>query len=258
MKITVLTENTAGRNCLAEFGLSYLIDADKKVLFDTGNSDVFMQNAERLKVSLNDVDAVVLSHGHWDHGNGLKFFGNKPLLTHPDSFQKRYNKKDNRYVGLDQTYEELLVNYKVITSREPYEISPEIIFLGEIPRINDFEASHTHFTLEDGKDDYVIDDSGLVVMTSNGLVVITGCAHSGVCNMVEYACKVAGNDKVLAVMGGFHLKADNEVTHKTIEYLKAKGVDRIYPAHCTSFPALAAFNREFKFFQVLTGDFFYF
>lgn len=258
MKITVLTENVAGRNCLAEFGLSYVIDADKKVLFDTGNSDVFMENARRLKVSLSDVDMVVLSHGHWDHGNGLKFFGDNTLLTHPDSFCKRYNKKDNRYVGLDKSIEELSQNYKIVKSKGPFQISPEITFLGEIPRINNFEAQHTYFTLEDGTDDYVMDDSGLVVQTSNGIVVITGCAHAGICNTVEYACKVAGTQKILAVFGGFHLKNDNDLTQKTIDYLKMKGVERVHPSHCTSFPALAAFSREFKFFQVLTGDFFYF
>ncbi len=258
MKLTVLTENVAGRNCLAEFGLSYLIDADKKILFDTGNSDVFIINAARLKVSLNDADMVVLSHGHWDHGNGLKYFGNKTLLTHPGSFQKRYNKKENRYIGLDSSFEELKEKYRIITSSVPFQISPEITFLGEIPRENDFEANQTYFTLEDGSDDFVMDDSALMVKTHDGLVVITGCAHAGICNTVDYACKVAGTDKVLAVFGGFHLKSDNEITHRTIEYFKQKGISRVYPSHCTAFPALTAFSREYKIFQVLTGDFFYF
>ncbi|HEX3009227.1 MAG TPA: MBL fold metallo-hydrolase, partial [Bacteroidales bacterium] len=206
----------------------------------------------------NEVDMVVLSHGHWDHGNGLKYFGGKTLLTHPGSFRRRYNRKDGRYVGLDQTHEELLANYRVITSRAPFEVSPAITYLGEIPRNNDFEAKHTYFSLDDGSDDFVMDDSALMVRTSNGLVVITGCAHAGICNTVEYACDVAGTDKVLAVFGGFHLKGDNEITRKTIDYFKAKGIERVYPSHCTSFPALTAISREFKFFQVLTGDFFYF
>lgn len=258
MKITVLAENVAGHNCLAEFGLSYLVEADKKVLFDAGNSDVFMINAQRLNISLNDSDMVVLSHGHWDHGNGLKFFGDKPLLTHPGSFRKRFSRRDNRYVGLDSSIDELSSRYQVITSKEPYAISPEITFLGEIPRINDFEARSTYFAFADGSDDFVTDDSGLMIRTGKGLVVITGCAHSGVCNMVEYACRLSGTNKVLAVFGGFHLKNDDEITQKTIAYLKEKGVEKVYPSHCTAFPALAAFNREFKIYQVLTGDYFYF
>lgn len=258
MKITVLSENVAGRNCLAEFGLSYLVDADKRILFDTGNSNVFLINAERLGISLSEVDMVVLSHGHWDHGNGLKYFGNKTLITHPASFSKRYNKKDNRYVGIDRTQKEILETYHLITSKIPFSISPEITYLGEIPRRNDFEAKHTYFTLQDGTEDFVMDDSGLVVNTGKGLVVITGCAHAGICNTVEYACEVAGSDKVLAVFGGFHLKNDDDITAKTIAYLKDKGVERVCPSHCTAFPALAAFSREFKIFQVLTGDFFHF
>jgi 7,8-dihydropterin-6-yl-methyl-4-(beta-D-ribofuranosyl)aminobenzene 5'-phosphate synthase len=75
---------------------------------------------------------------------------------------------------------------------------------------------------------------------------------------VEYACEVAGTDKVSAVIGGFHLKNDTEVIRKTIDYLKGKGVKHIHPSHCTSLPALAAFHREFNIFQVLTGDYFYF
>jgi 7,8-dihydropterin-6-yl-methyl-4-(beta-D-ribofuranosyl)aminobenzene 5'-phosphate synthase len=258
MKLTVLTENVAGRNCLAEFGLSYLIEADKKILFDAGNSDVFLINAQRLGISLDDVDMVVLSHGHWDHGNGLKYFGNKKLLTHPDSFSKRYNKKDNRYVGLDNSYSELSEKYTILLSDKPFQISPEITFLGEIPRSNDFESGQTHFILENGDADFIADDSALMVQTTHGIVVIAGCAHSGICNTVEYACAVAGTNKVYAVIGGFHLKSDQEVTLKTIEYIKKKGIERVYPSHCTAFPALAAFSREFRIFQVLTGDYFYF
>lgn len=80
MKITVLTDNAPGRECLSEFGLSYLVEADKKILFDTGSSDVFLKNAERLNISLDDLDAIVLSHGHWDHGNGLRFIRDKQLI----------------------------------------------------------------------------------------------------------------------------------------------------------------------------------
>lgn len=258
MKLTVLTDNVAGRNCLAEFGLSYLIEADKKVLLDTGNSDVFRINASRLNLSLDDVDAVVLSHGHWDHGNGLKHFGNKPLITHPASFSRRYNKKDNSYIGIDQSFEDLSGRYRLIISQGLHEISPEITFLGEIPRKNDFEARHTHFMFEDGSDDYVLDDSALMIRTSNGLVIVSGCAHAGICNTVEYACEVAETNKVSAVIGGFHLKNEPEITQKTMEYLKRKGVKHIHPSHCTSLPALAAFHREFNIFQVLTGDYFYF
>jgi 7,8-dihydropterin-6-yl-methyl-4-(beta-D-ribofuranosyl)aminobenzene 5'-phosphate synthase len=258
MKLTVLTENVAGKNCLAEYGLSYLIEADKRILFDVGSSNVFLENANRLGISLNTIDWVVLSHGHWDHGNGLKYFQEKPLLTHPAAFQKRFRKKDKGYIGLAFSKDELLVDYSITLSKTPYNISPEIIYLGEIPRKNNFESKDTLFITEDGKDDFVPDDSALVVRTSKGLVVVTGCAHAGICNTVEYACEVAGTNVVQAVFGGFHLRNDAAVTQKTIQYLKQKGVLHVYPTHCTSFPALVRFSQEFKIYQVLTGDYFYF
>lgn len=257
MKLTILTENVAGRNCLAEYGLSYLLEADKRVLFDTGSSDVFITNASRIGVSLNSVDLVVLSHGHWDHGNGLKFFEGKPLLTHPDAFVKRFRKRDMSYIGLDSSFDSLEKKYKIIATREPYEISTEILYLGEIPRKNDFESQETAFVFEDGSEDFVADDSALVVKTSKGLVVITGCAHAGVCNTIEYACSVTGINTVQAVFGGFHLRNDGEITQKTIQYFKNKGIVNVYPSHCTSFSALASFSKEYKIFQVLTGDYFY-
>lgn len=258
MKITVLTENAAGHQCLAEYGLSYFIEADKKILFDTGSTDVFRINAERLKLQISNADMVVLSHGHWDHGNGLQHLGSKPLLCHPAAFSKRYRKRDNSYIGLSQTKEEIESAYSLTLSEKPYTISPEITFLGEIPRLNDFEAQETHFRFEDGSDDFVADDSALAITTSKGLVVITGCAHAGICNTVDYARKVTGISIVHAVFGGFHLRNDGIQTQKTIEYLKDLEISYIYPTHCTALPALISFSKVFKIYQVVTGDFFYF
>src|SRR5512145_1669245 len=106
MKITVLNDNAPGKGCLAEFGLSYLIEADRSVLLDTGITDIFIQNAVRLNISLDDVDTIVLSHGHYDHGNGLQYLRAKKLICHPDVFMRRYNKKDNSYIGLNFTEED--------------------------------------------------------------------------------------------------------------------------------------------------------
>ena len=258
MKITILNDNAPGRNCLAEYGLSFLVEADKKILFDAGATDVYLQNAKILGISLNDIDSIVLSHGHWDHGNGLKYISGPQLICHPDVFKRRYNKKENRYIGLNQSQRELESRFKIITSREPYKISPQIYFLGEIPRINDFEAKSTYFYHEGGQEDFVPDDSGLAVITASGIVVISGCAHAGICNTIEYAKKVTGISVVSAVIGGFHLRTNNEQTQKTIEYFKASGIKDIYPTHCTGLPALAQFYNAFETYQVLAGDYFNF
>jgi 7,8-dihydropterin-6-yl-methyl-4-(beta-D-ribofuranosyl)aminobenzene 5'-phosphate synthase len=258
MKISVLNDNAPGKQCLSEYGFSLFIEADKRILFDTGHSDVFLQNAKRLNISIDTIDCIALSHGHWDHGNGLQHLDRGTLVCHPKVFMERYNRKDNRFIGLSITREEAARKFNLILSSEPYEISSSIIFLGEIPRLNAFESQSTYFEDAEGKEDFVPDDSALVIKTLKGLVVISGCAHAGICNTTEYARKVTGIDKVHAVFGGFHLRNDKEQTLETIKYLSDLKVEKIYPSHCTSLPALSLFYQAFGIHQVLTGDYFYF
>jgi 7,8-dihydropterin-6-yl-methyl-4-(beta-D-ribofuranosyl)aminobenzene 5'-phosphate synthase len=90
MKISVLTDNQPGSHIPAEHGLSYLIEYDgKKFLFDTGQSDMFLRNAEAMKISLTNIDMVILSHGHFDHGNGLGYLSGSNMIFHPGCFGKR-------------------------------------------------------------------------------------------------------------------------------------------------------------------------
>jgi len=258
MKLTVLNDNAPSDICASEHGLSYLVEADKAILFDTGASDLFLKNAALLNLDLNLVDTVVLSHGHWDHGNGLKYIENKRLITHPDSFQKKYRKKDYSYIGLPLSKDETNNKFELITTKKPYQISEQITFLGQIPRLNDFEAKNTSFVLEDGTDDFVQDDSALAIKTDKGLIVVSGCAHSGICNIIDYAINVTGVKNIYGVIGGFHLKKNNKQTKQTINHLKKLNVKKIYPSHCTTLPALAAFHQTFNTKQVLSGDTIYF
>lgn len=260
IQITVLNDNLAGRKLLAEHGFSFYIEAnDAKVLLDTGFSEVFKKNAEALNIDLSKRDAIVLSHGHWDHADGLRFIKGGKLITHPGVFIKRYHGlRDNAYVGMELSKEKISEKFDLLLSRQPVWISKSVVYLGEIPSSNDFERKSTAFSKTDGSEDYIMDDSALAINTTRGLVVISGCAHSGICNTVEYACKVFGEDKVLAVMGGFHLKHANEITLKSISYLKDKGIENVIPSHCTAFPALQKFAEVFTFNQVKTGDVFKF
>lgn len=255
MKITVLTENVAGGKFLAEHGLSYLIEIDgEKILFDTGHSDVFLKNANLLGIDIeNEVKTVVLSHGHWDHGDGLRFIKNKKLITHPVSFSKRFGKSDRRPVGLSFSKEEIQKRFTLTETINHYQISANLFFLGEIPRLNDFESQATSFEFENGDDDFVPDDSALVAVVNNELVVITGCSHSGICNICEQAKKVTGISKIKAVIGGFHLINQNRQTMETVEYFKNNQVEKLYPSHCTQLPALVAFYNSFGIGQVKTG-----
>ncbi len=254
MKITVLNDNFAGKKCGAEHGLSLLVEADKKVLYDAGPSDIFLKNAQILGANLDDVDFVVLSHGHWDHGNGLKYLKNKKLVCHPDCFIKRYRKKDGHYNGLQMTLEEAKKNFELILSKGPYNISEKIIFLGEIPRTNGFEAKKTDFCREGKKEDFIMDDSALAIKSEKGLIIVSGCSHAGICNIIEHAKKVSGMEKVYAVIGGFHLEAAGEATLRTIDYFKKERIEKVYPSHCTELPALSRFYEAFNVSQTHSGD----
>ena len=255
MKIIVLTENCAGSGFLAEHGLSYLIEHEgRKILFDTGHTDIFIKNANTLGIDVQkEVETVVLSHGHWDHGDGLRYIDNKTLITHPGAFIKRFRKKNNLNIGLKLSKREIQQKFKLILKDKPYYISDKIIFLGQIPRLNDFESKTTNFLDESGQPDFVIDDSAIVVIQNNELIVITGCSHSGICNIIEYAIKVTGVKNVRTVIGGFHLKDNNLQTKYTKDFFKKKGINKIYPSHCTELPALVAFYEDFNTEQLKTG-----
>ncbi len=255
MKLTVLTENVAGGKFLAEHGVSYLIEHQgKKILFDTGHSDVFLKNAKRLHIDLQkDIETVVLSHGHWDHGNGLQYLSHKTLITHPNSFIKRFRKGEKTNIGLAVTKEELMAKFNLNITAKPFYISDSIIFLGEIPRINNFEAQNISFEDENEILDFIPDDSALAIIQQEQLHIITGCSHSGICNIVDYARKITGIDSVKTVIGGFHLKQNDEQTQKTIQFFKSNKIENIYPSHCTQLEALCAFSEKFKLQQVKSG-----
>jgi 7,8-dihydropterin-6-yl-methyl-4-(beta-D-ribofuranosyl)aminobenzene 5'-phosphate synthase len=255
MKISVLTDNAPGSKTLSEHGLSYLIEHDGQIiLFDTGQSDLFMHNARIMGIDLTTVTHIVLSHGHYDHGNGLKSLNNGKLVCHPGAFTDRYRKRDHSYIGLNMSEPEIKQKFELHTSSAPYNISNNITFMGEVPRISDFESDTTPFEFDNFEPDFVMDDSGVVLQTPNGIFVVTGCGHAGVVNTLEHAQHITGDKRIWGIMGGFHLKEENRQTRETIKYLKDKNVKHIIPSHCTALPALAAFYNAFGIEQVKTGN----
>lgn len=259
MTISILTDNHAGVWTIAEHGLSYLIEYDnKKLLFDAGQSDLFLRNAAIMNISLTDIDLTILSHGHFDHGDGLWNLPGGSLLCHPGCFVKRYRKADNSYIGLSKTKSELSGKFELLISADPYKITEKIYFLGEIPRLTDFESQTTGFTFDDGFPDFVVDDSALMMLGDEGLFVVTGCGHAGIINTLEYAKNITGEKRIFGIMGGFHLKENNRQTKETIRYLKGNNVKHVIPSHCTDLPALSAFYESFRLKQVKTGDVFKF
>ncbi len=253
VKITFLVDNSEGPGCGAEHGLSILIEADSKILFDAGQSSLFLKNAGNLNLDLGNIDLAVLSHGHYDHGDGFMHFAGHRLVCHPECFTRRFREKNGTYIGLKydrQTAEKL---FKLTLSAHPFKLSETMTFLGQIPRLNDFEAKQTTFYLEDGQPDFVPDDSAMVIKTSHGIIVIAGCSHSGICNIVEYARKVAGVDKVVAIIGGFHLKDCSPAIEPTVEYLKKIDAGLLMPCHCVDMSVIQYLHTIFPWQPVFAG-----
>lgn len=249
MRFVVLVDNNKNGICGIEEGLSVYFDVNgKKILLDTGSSDLFIKNAELLNINLNEVDTVVLSHGHWDHGNGLKQIQGRKVILHPDSFTDRYSVSRNmQYAGLNQELDEMSEKFDVIQSREPYVICDSVYFLGQIPRIVDFEGEGNLSTVLDPQTeekDLTLDDSGIVIRTEGGSIVVSGCAHAGICNTIEHAKQVAKDDRVLAVIGGFHLRKPDDKVMKTMQYFVDNKIQTLYMGHCNSDEVIQEFERQ--------------
>ena len=265
-KISILCEDQArmgykDKTFLAQHGFSVFIEAGRRILFDTGASDVFLHNAALFGIDLHTTDLIVLSHGHWDHADGLKALCETSsskfrLLAHPGVFADRH-KASGEYNGIGPPREEIEDIYDLVLSPVPYRITEEIYFLGEIPRKNDFEAKKTDFYYEQKGEtfpDFILDDSALAIITRKGLVIVSGCSHAGICNIVEYARKVTGQDRLHAVLGGFHLLGNPVQLERTIEFFKVNRVAHLYPMHCTDLPAMTRFYQEFGIEKLCAGD----
>ncbi len=266
IKVSILCEDQAkmgfrDKIFLAQHGLSIFVEADRRILFDTGATDVFIHNAGLLGIDVCTADWIVLSHGHWDHADGLRAFPEESvakvkLIVHPNAFVDRRN-ASGRYNGMFYSQEIMAQKFDLVLSKNPYQLTDRIYFLGEIPRINDFEAQKTEFFyLNEGDKfpDFILDDTALAIETQKGLVIITGCSHAGICNIVEYARQATHQSKVFAVMGGFHLLGDRVQLLKTIEYFKQNPVDHLYPMHCTDLASLSEFHRAFGIQKLCAGD----
>jgi 7,8-dihydropterin-6-yl-methyl-4-(beta-D-ribofuranosyl)aminobenzene 5'-phosphate synthase len=265
IKISILCEDQAkmgymDKIFLAQHGFSVFIEAEKNILFDTGSTDVFISNAALFGIDLNATDLIVLSHGHWDHTNGLKALHakgiKKKLLVHPGAFVDR-RKATGEYNGILYNREEMAEKFDLTLSKEPYQITSSIYFLGEIPRVNDFEAQKTTFFYMNENErlqDFIMDDTALAIATENGLVIVAGCSHAGICNIVEYAKKVCNQDKIHVVLGGFHLLGNSDQLEKTVEYFLKNPVEHLYPMHCTDLPSLSKFYETFRIKKLCAGD----
>ncbi|MGL4694552.1 MBL fold metallo-hydrolase [Enterococcus larvae] len=263
MKLTVLVDNNVyiDHYYYGEPALSFFIeDEEEAILFDTGYSHIFFENAKKLGIDLTRSNRLVLSHGHNDHTGGLVhidtlFTQQKPeIVAHPLTFFPK--RAEEGAIGSPESAEKLQQNYTLTLSKEPLAISKNITFLGEIPQLVDFEprqqVGETKLT-DTYTADYVLDDSALVFTGKDGIYIITGCSHSGICNICEYAKKVTGINKIMGVIGGFHLFDEDEQLEKTIQYFKENNIPELFPCHCVSFAAKSAIHQEIPIGEVGVG-----
>lgn len=263
MKLKVLVDNNTyiDQYYCGEPAVSYYIeDEDTKLLLDVGYSDLFLKNIEKFELDMEEINTIVISHGHDDHTRGLKYYFEKnnnndiSIIAHPDAFKEKVlNELKICSPILEKNLKE---KCKLILSKEPIKISKNIIFLGEIPQINDFEKRKVigkQLTNSSLEDDYVLDDTAIAYKSENGIYIITGCSHSGICNIIEYAKKVCNDNRVLGVIGGFHLFDVNEQLIKTIDYMKQNNLEELYPCHCTSFSARAEMYKSLPVREVGVG-----
>lgn len=263
LSLRVLVDNTTltDRYFQGEPGFScFLSCGNKRILFDTGYSDAFLTNAGRMGINLLELEYVVLSHGHIDHTGGmaalLKAYleasiEERPhrtpsVIAHPHCFYPRPVPSAGD-VGCPVDETKLLHRFPVMTSTKPFWLNTDLVFLGEIDRISavipDREKRRTVVTPDGPQDDKLLDDSALVYVSDAGLVIVTGCTHAGVPNLVEHAKKVTGEDRIRDIIGGFHLKESDIATMSaTVEYLHEIRPAALHPCHCTSLAAKIALS----------------
>lgn len=262
--ITILVEDTIDKRkkalgMLAKHGLSILINRIKpqtSILMDTGqSSDILLHNMKMLDLALDKLDIIFLSHGHYDHTGGLLGIYNKikrniPIIAHPDVFRPKFKTTPHlKYIGCPSRLAQIELNTNVLSSRNPVPIADGIITTGEVQRTTSYEKPKGFWTVKNEifVEDMLVDDQALILNIENkGLVILSGCAHSGIINTIRHAQILTGVKKVHAVIGGYHLKNSSEETIcKTLEDLVKINPAFIYPCHCTGSKNVQRLSRFF-------------
>lgn len=263
IKLTILCENTVEKaspfGLLGEYGFSCLIETDQgNYLFDTGGGLTISNNAERLGIDLKQLNAIILSHGHLDHTGGLKQVleqtGPINVHAHPDLFSTRFSSHGAvpRDISIPWNRQDL-ESYGAIfhLSTAPVHLSQNIVLSGCVPKTNPFEGGDDKLTVPSAtqctRHDPLEDDLSVFIQTGQGLVVLLGCAHSGLMNIMDHAQKVTGEQRIHAIIGGTHLMVGNAAQlQATMDRIAREEVAHIGASHCTGRQAMLALSTRFK------------
>jgi len=270
VKITTLLENSPGEHLalIHEHGLCFLIETDDcRVLFDTGQSDSFLKNAETLMLDPGTADFVVLSHGHYDHSGGLRSLIEKTtdftLFVGTGFFNEKYGYKDNAWEFLGNNFDRIYLEEHAIAYREVApgrtDLAPGVSIITGFPRVHEDEVINKRFKIKNEAGEFVedpFDDEILLAVDSpKGLVVILGCSHPGMKNMVDYAAELTGKE-VYAILGGTHLvEASRECMEKSLSYLQQDSLHVLGVSHCTGEEAMNILEKSnSRYYHNRTGS----
>lgn len=262
MRITTLIEDKpmANSNLYNEHGLSLYIEyGEAKILFDAGLSGNFIKNAENLKVDLTNLKYVILSHGHYDHSGGFeklvdKFKTPYKLVVGKGFFNRKYKfTEEGTYKYIGNSFDEEFVNKNNIPiqyiEEDIFYITEDIMIFSNFKRDNDFEQISKKFQIKQDER-YVFDDFSdeivLAVKLDKGLIVILGCSHVGIVNILETIIERTGIP-IYGIVGGTHLIESDELRlNSTINFLKEKNIQLLAMCHCTGEKALEVVKERFK------------
>ncbi len=272
IRLTILCENSVDQvspyGLLGEHGFScHLQTPAGNFLFDTGGGMTIMNNAELLGIDFTRLQGIMFSHGHFDHTGGLRQVlektGEIPIYAHPDLFSKHFSKNSGKMHNIGIPWpqvelEELGADFKFSTT--PQKVTPDLLLSGEVPRISKVETGDPNLLslAEDGTQitDPLHDDLSLFIHTDKGLVILLGCAHAGLLNIIDHAIKLTGERKIHMVLGGTHLKfCSEEQMAATLDRLEELDVDLIGASHCTGLRGARMLSERFgqRFFSASVG-----
>ncbi len=254
IRITVLSDNTAvARNVLGEHGLAFWLDTGEDcLLFDTGQGLALADNARALRVNLQAIDMIVLSHGHYDHTGGLadvlrQAKNRVTVYAHPDALLPKYRqeKQERREIGMPARCREAMSasKHRFHPTRQAVEVTRGIWTTGEIPRRHHEETTTELFRRNrtGNQPDLLLDDQAVFIPAEKGTIVLLGCAHSGVINTLDHIQALTDRKPIRAVLGGMHLRpATEDRMAWTIRELRRFKIDFLVPMHCTGIKAVAA------------------